>query len=120
MTMVTASAVASSRVVFIFQLPAMNLRRTMRFWILDFGFGGRRWNRDSFAEQLGQFSDLSHQLRVLFWQQCLWSVGFGSLGAVVNFDVHAVGADSDAGQSAGRNQIGPTGGMARIDNDRQV
>ena len=117
-----ASATPSARVVFIFQLPAMNLRRMSRPIVqnrralrvrvvrasaepsgsLLLGHDHCTGRRNRLPKQLRQLANLHHQLGVLLRQQGLRAVGLGPLGAIVNFDVHAVGADGDAGQGTRR------------------
>src|SRR5262249_47571406 len=127
------SARASASVVFIFQLPATNFLRGMRF----FSCARLAATRSAplrvaakpsvllgcpelAAEGTGAGAEVAHQVEELMWQQRLRAVRERLLGTVVNFDVNAVGSCRDTRPAHARNEIRAAGRVARIDDDRQM
>ena len=78
----------------------------------------RRQRINHHPHQGGNRSHLLDQFGVLSRQQSLRPIARRLFRAAVDLDMHAVGSRSDRGQRHAGDQIGATGGMARIDHDR--
>ncbi len=75
---------------------------------------------DRLAEQLGELADFVHEPVELVGNEGLRAVGEGAFGAGMDLDVDSVAARGDGGPGHGGDQVGPAGGVAGVDDDRQV
>ena len=75
---------------------------------------------DFAVEDGGDLADFGDEFDQFAGENGLHAVGEGGVGAVMNFDEQAVGADGDRGAGKRQNFVAFAGAVAGIDEDRQV